>query len=977
MQFIKRISFFFLLGTVLVLSCTLPASETTTTSTGHEPTDAPTAPSISPNGGNFSEAVSVSISAQAGTTIYYTTDNSTPTVNSQVYDAAFQLDQSTTVRAIAVKDGKTSSISSAVFEINQNGGSQSPNIDRFFWGSWLGIGSEATWYISGNSLLIDGSQTSYSSATSTTISLTNGTLQKSSENLLTYTQTGSTIPFYLFRASGASNSFSAKVDGELASNRSRSLSSLGSIEVIIENLNNPSDTQTVTTEADGTINASETIIGDDYNITIPVQDGIESEIEAQVTPLYDGQDLGVISLIDSGANFKMNVQTDLRLDMLRADGTTEYPITIEITNIGNADLNEAQYTIQTGSGLSISSGLSQDILGTVIAGETKTIQLKVTCSSIATEWEDKEFTITVKDINNTVSWSEVLSLRFLQEELQFVISAFPQNNNLNGLIVDPDGIPTRFDTYGYGRITMNWKPGDWYIIFGGGGTGQETKYGVGFGFDDPAQYTESMGVNFNSLTDASQGEPNNNQENATQLYYQQTETQYLGAKDVDFYTIYFPQSHQVSFDANGATSGAPPNPMANSIGTNVTLPGNTGNLQRTGYTFNGWSRESMNPWNGNPIETVTQQMGDIKLFAAWVPDATEIQYVAAGEIHSMIIKSDGSLWACGQDAQGSFGLGVDTPEESTIPIQIMSGVRSVALDRYSSFILKDDGSLWACGNNYDGQLGDGTKIDRLAPVQIMTEVKEVSAGDGFTLILKTDGTLWSCGKNNSGQLGDGTQIDKTTPVHVLSDVQTVSAGTSHSLAVKTDGTLWTFGSNSDGQLGNGSFSLSTVPINIDTDKDGNPFGNIQSVAAGSRISVAIKTDGTLWAFGNTPTYFNSYIFGGNTVNSPNAYNVPTRVSVDPIQNAEFGSSHLLLLTTGGTMLSSGSNSYGQLGTSYSSTGDPVLREVATGVQAITAGNNHSFYIDSNGDLWGFGNNSDGQLGDGTIDEQRAAVLVYP
>jgi len=94
-------------------------------------------------------------------------------------------------------------------------------------------------------------------------------------------------------------------------------------------------------------------------------------------------------------------------------------------------------------------------------------------------------------------------------------------------------------------------------------------------------------------------------------------------------------------------------------------------------------------------------------------------------------------------------------------------VISVAAEGYHTMILKTDGTLWATGNNYYGQLGDGTTVNRYTPVQIMSDVKAVAAGGYHTMILKTDGTLWATGDNYNGQLGDGTTTARSRPVQIM------------------------------------------------------------------------------------------------------------------------------------------------------------------------------------------------------------------
>jgi hypothetical protein len=107
-----------------------------------------------------------------------------------------------------------------------------------------------------------------------------------------------------------------------------------------------------------------------------------------------------------------------------------------------------------------------------------------------------------------------------------------------------------------------------------------------------------------------------------------------------------------------------------------------------------------------------------------------------------------------------------------------------------SLWLKADGSVWACGDNDYGQLGDGTFIDRSIPVRVMNDVKAISAGSYQSLFLKTDGTAWACGKQFGDRIGDGPMTDRSAPAQVLTDVQAIYANGAFSRFLKIDGTIW-------------------------------------------------------------------------------------------------------------------------------------------------------------------------------------------
>jgi len=239
--------------------------------------------------------------------------------------------------------------------------------------------------------------------------------------------------------------------------------------------------------------------------------------------------------------------------------------------------------------------------------------------------------------------------------------------------------------------------------------------------------------------------------------------------------------------------------------------------------------------------------------------------VVAGATNSCLaIKDDGSLWGWGYNNYGQIGDGTKINRSSRVQIGALTNWMQVAGGFYYAAAIKTDGTLWAWGKNVGGPLGTGNVINRSSPVQVgsLTDWAQVSCSSSrydfgeATLAVKTNGTLWAWGTNINGQLGTTSTISRSSPVQVgsLTDWMQVSTNGDDSsgsnaygftLAVKTDGTLWSWGSNLDGKLGlniDPAISKSS-PTQIGTGT------NWSKVSAGGRGGLAIKTDGTLWAWG--------------------------------------------------------------------------------------------------------------------------------
>src|ERR1035437_538114 len=195
----------------------------------------------------------------------------------------------------------------------------------------------------------------------------------------------------------------------------------------------------------------------------------------------------------------------------------------------------------------------------------------------------------------------------------------------------------------------------------------------------------------------------------------------------------------------------------------------------------------------------------VGLLLAFSGGAQPVTKIAGGQSHSLFLKSDGSLSAMGYNYFGQLGDGnYDTasPYGTNQPQQLVtSNITAITAGGGHSLFLKSDGSLWAMGDNRYGQLGDGIFISSApygvnVPEQIVANgITNIAAGGAYNLILKSDGSLWAMGANNYGQLGDGTFIPTfpygvNLPEQIVANgVTNIAAGGSHSLFVKSDGGL--------------------------------------------------------------------------------------------------------------------------------------------------------------------------------------------
>lgn len=340
--------------------------------------------------------------------------------------------------------------------------------------------------------------------------------------------------------------------------------------------------------------------------------------------------------------------------------------------------------------------------------------------------------------------------------------------------------------------------------------------------------------------------------------------------------------------------------------------------------------------------------------------------VYAGSSTSFIISGDGTLFRAGLNGSRQLGTGDSLTRRMMVSAPAVAGAASIAPSGNFTYMLKTDGSLWACGSGNSGVIPGlpfSSSQPFFAPVAIGDEWAEIRAGTNHLLARKTEGTLWAWGANHLGQLGQGntqslegvqrvgTDSDwtalsvredtnhglrsggvvwrwgryfTTTPV-ALSTAHAwvqVSVGVDNALAIRADGTLWAWGSNAYGQLGQGNNNSSTIPLQVGT------LNDWMQVQAGTHYSLAIRGDGSLWAFGRNDR-------GQLGLGDKTGRNTPVRVGTDSFWlSVSAGSAHALGVKTDHSVWGWGNNENNPLGIPASEAILPTLLDLTPRAEMV-------------------------------------------
>jgi len=357
-------------------------------------------------------------------------------------------------------------------------------------------------------------------------------------------------------------------------------------------------------------------------------------------------------------------------------------------------------------------------------------------------------------------------------------------------------------------------------------------------------------------------------------------------------------------------------------------------------------------------------------------DNTEVfSIVSAGDSHTIAIKSNGTLWAWGNNSNGQLGLGDNNDRNSPVQVGTDSNWVTISAGSFHTMAIKSNGTLWAWGKNSNGQLGLGDYNDRNSPFQVGTDTNWVSvfASSTFTIALKpdylNDNHFWAWGSNSNGQLCNNGYYDRNTPGNISNwggPSLSLSVGGTYVIAINHHG-MYGWGSNEEGQFGYGSsFIASHFPILLE---DG--LLEEWSISAGDSYVMVIMHDGTLWAFGGSNDY--GQLGLGDTINRNTRLKVGTDTDWATVLAGNY---HTTAFKTDNSIWIWGRNDNGQLGLGdYDNRNAPVQVGTDTNWASISVGGSHTVAIKSDGTLWTWGNNSNGQLGLGNTINRNVPTNV--
>ncbi len=350
-----------------------------------------------------------------------------------------------------------------------------------------------------------------------------------------------------------------------------------------------------------------------------------------------------------------------------------------------------------------------------------------------------------------------------------------------------------------------------------------------------------------------------------------------------------------------------------------------------------------------------------------VPPARTVVKVDTGMAQTLLLMSDGTVWAAGNNDGAQFASS-DFGSTNRF-VQIFSNAKDAAVGYGSFFALDNSGDLWGCGLNQYGQLGYGDLFYTNRFILIDRNVEKVFADPihPLTYIIKSDGSLGLCGANNVGQLGTGSWTYSIPYVYyhpALRDIVYATGGMGFTILVRSDGSVWGSGLNDYGQLG---YATNTYSTNVFLQT----FSGAVAAGCGEQFTMLLRSDGSVWAAGHSGNgQFGNGMAGGLAT-------VDHFVkAADNVKQLECGWEYTLILKNDNTVWGAGLNIMGPLG-NIGSFYTNYFAFIMSNVAQISAANVHSVILKTDGTVWASGYNGYGQFGIGTnFNSTNKFIRIY-
>jgi len=501
------------------------------------------------------------------------------------------------------------------------GGNQTGKYAQEFRGEWIRMDTGQRWYISGDSIKVDDDKNA-----------PNVTLQKTSENVITATDAGD--KYILFAARTANASFNAQV--VLLDDSSRSvLGRAAGGQMPNVRITNPKQTDfkplVVQPDSSGRINVGNQIPRDPLVI---IPDSSEwGNVKVELIPDFgSGQNMGVIP-ITKGDSFKVSLISDSSVTDYYADGNPRDYV-FELENIGATTCGDSGWELSwIDNEFTYVSGKKEEDFANIRPGEKKRLTVRLASKPIEYETENKKILINIWNYDSKSKevrrWEDAVSISYSKAPVPL---RFSSEKQVQGVIKAKKGKSYYFKTNRIGTagdytatVYVPWSSDEYTIAFLGATieSGSATKYSFAVNSTPLSNWSSLKPADF-----LEQYKPNNEYENtAPKLDLGGNDKSFMGylaGDSIDYYKVKLGntppeiQLYTVTFDANGASIGAPPQPVTVISGDNIQLP-NPGIMIKNGNVFGGWNTDSSGTGTNYNAGSSFSVNGNVTLYAKWDP----------------------------------------------------------------------------------------------------------------------------------------------------------------------------------------------------------------------------------------------------------------------------------------------------------------------------------------------------------------------